>query len=476
MMKNAAIVTAMAAGANAFAGGSGTCSHVLSSISGMVDRTRETGTGDYVFSFTPAATDGYTPGDTYEVTLKNDAKVINGFLAYAVAVNAADPATADRVGTIAGSTGSQVKDCPAGPTATHEGGDALASVSFSWTAPAAGTGAVDFFGISYNTMEKTFWNPMITLAEAADAPTKTIVELLVADPDYSELKNLVTDAANKVVLDALEACTECTLFAPNNAAIQAVNTTGLDAAALIKVLTYHLVTTSKIPSSAITTKSTFAPTANGKSVRAWSTANGVMIGGSTTGMVQKADWAATNGVIHGVNAVLMPPMSVIEAVTMVAPTAAAAIGKIPDVATLLTADQTATIFAPNDAAVTAAFADPAVALLLGTEPVKIFSYHVVSGSTVFSNDLAEGTTDVMSTGTLAVNKNQGAVTVNGADVVKADVFASNGVLNIAIHFIDEILIEPEPTMAPTPELSPAASVSPVAFFAAAAAGALALLF
>ena len=86
----------------------------------------------------------------------------------------------------------------------------------------------------------------------------------------------------------------------------------------------------------------------------------------------------------------------------------------------------------------------------------------------------------MSTGTLAVNKNQGAVTVNGADVVKADVFASNGVLNIAIHFIDEILIEPEPTMAPTmaptPELSPAASVSPVAFFAAAAAGALALLF
>jgi uncharacterized surface protein with fasciclin (FAS1) repeats len=66
---------------------------------------------------------------------------------------------------------------------------------------------------------------------------------------------------------------------------------------------------------------------------------------------------------------------------------------------------------------------------------KILTYHVVPGS-VLSTSLKSGDVKSVEGGSLKVAVAAGKVTVSGANVVKADIKASNGV----IHVIDKVLI------------------------------------
>lgn len=67
---------------------------------------------------------------------------------------------------------------------------------------------------------------------------------------------------------------------------------------------------------------------------------------------------------------------------------------------------------------------------------NILAYHVVEG-TVMASDLADGQTVTTVQGKkLTITKNNGTVMVNGAQVVQADVDASNGV----VHVIDKVLM------------------------------------
>jgi uncharacterized surface protein with fasciclin (FAS1) repeats len=100
-----------------------------------------------------------------------------------------------------------------------------------------------------------------------------------------------------------------------------------------------------------------------------------------------------------------------------------------------------TVFAPTDAA----FADlpkGTVENLLKPENkaqlTKILTYHVVPGSVV-STSLKSGDVKSVEGSSLKVGVNAGKVTVGGANVVKADIKASNGV----IHVIDKVLMPPK---------------------------------
>ena len=98
-----------------------------------------------------------------------------------------------------------------------------------------------------------------------------------------------------------------------------------------------------------------------------------------------------------------------------------------------------TVFAPNDDAFAALPAGLLEKLLLpeNVEVLKsILTYHVVSGK-VMSTDVVAGDVATVegSNVTLATD---GGVTVNGANVVLADVEASNGV----IHVIDKVILPP----------------------------------
>ena len=100
-----------------------------------------------------------------------------------------------------------------------------------------------------------------------------------------------------------------------------------------------------------------------------------------------------------------------------------------------------TVFAPTDAAF-AALPEGTVENLLMPENrdqlVEILTYHVVPAK-VMSGDIAgkTATAQTLSGGELAIDATDG-VSVNDAEVVTADIAASNGV----IHVIDAVILPP----------------------------------
>lgn len=98
-----------------------------------------------------------------------------------------------------------------------------------------------------------------------------------------------------------------------------------------------------------------------------------------------------------------------------------------------------TVFAPTDEAFAALPAGVLDALLLPENKAvlaQILTYHVVSGK-VMAADVTDGDVPTVEGNTIALSTAMG-VTVNGANVVAADVEASNGV----VHAIDAVILPP----------------------------------
>jgi uncharacterized surface protein with fasciclin (FAS1) repeats len=98
-----------------------------------------------------------------------------------------------------------------------------------------------------------------------------------------------------------------------------------------------------------------------------------------------------------------------------------------------------TVFAPTDEAFAALPAGVLDALLLPENKAvlaQILTYHVVAGK-VMAADVTDGDVPTVEGQTIALSTATG-VTVNGANVVSADVAASNGV----IHAIDAVILPP----------------------------------
>ncbi len=97
-----------------------------------------------------------------------------------------------------------------------------------------------------------------------------------------------------------------------------------------------------------------------------------------------------------------------------------------------------TVFAPTDAAFAAvpkATLDDLLKPANKAKLVKVLTYHVVPGA-VLSTSLKSGDVKSVEGSSLKVVVAAGKVTVGGANVVKADIKASNGV----IHVIDKVLL------------------------------------
>ena len=95
-----------------------------------------------------------------------------------------------------------------------------------------------------------------------------------------------------------------------------------------------------------------------------------------------------------------------------------------------------TVFAPNDAAFAKLPAGTVDGLLKDPEKLRaILTYHVVAGK-VMAADVKTGEAKTVQGQSVALKAEGGKVTVNGANVVTADVAASNGV----IHVIDTVIL------------------------------------
>jgi len=95
-----------------------------------------------------------------------------------------------------------------------------------------------------------------------------------------------------------------------------------------------------------------------------------------------------------------------------------------------------TVFAPNDAAFAKLPAGTVDGLLKDPEKLRsILTYHVVAGK-VMAADVKTGEAKTVQGQSVALKAEGGKVMVNGANVVTADVAASNGV----IHVIDSVIL------------------------------------
>ena len=137
-------------------------------------------------------------------------------------------------------------------------------------------------------------------------PTGTIIDVLNEDPDYSALVSLIQTANLEETLKDVNA--KFTVFAPNNAAL----TTATDAlnagytsdpAALANLLLGHVHDNTLSSVQVTGLADTELTMANGSSKTITVTNGSVMIDGAT---VIAADKNAQNGVIHGIDAVLLP--------------------------------------------------------------------------------------------------------------------------------------------------------------------------
>jgi uncharacterized surface protein with fasciclin (FAS1) repeats len=136
------------------------------------------------------------------------------------------------------------------------------------------------------------------------AASKTIVGVAAGDPRFSTLAKLVKSAGLAGTLSK----GSYTVFAPTNAAFAKVpkatlTALGKDKAKLKAVLLFHVVK-GRVPASKVV-KLKSAKTLNGASVKIAVKGGNVYLNGSTR--VTKTDVMASNGIIHVIDRVLLPP-------------------------------------------------------------------------------------------------------------------------------------------------------------------------
>jgi len=250
--------------------------------------------------------------------------------------------------------------------------------------------------------------------------------------------SLVAALAHAGLVTTLEGTGPFTVFAPTDQAFAAA---GIDLAdfdtpeendTLSDILLHH-VYAGEVPASAVT-DGMLATMVNGDKVKFGVSGGTVTVGAAT---VTTADVMSSNGIIHVIDTVLLPPVDIpatAQSTTIHDSLVAAVIQA--DLLTTLQGPGPFTVFAPTDQA----FVDAGIDLAsLDTPEGKatlsdILLYHVVS-SEVPASAVADCTeTDAANGQPLAFTVGDG-VMVNDANVVMTDVITSNGL----IHVIDKVL-------------------------------------
>lgn len=272
---------------------------------------------------------------------------------------------------------------------------------------------------------------------------QNIVEIAAGDENFS---TLVSALQRVNLVSVLEGDGPFTVFAPTNAAFSAlgVDLNNISDEDLTEILLYHVLG-AEVPSSDIaagqtyvTTAATTGPGGNQLSMLIEKSSTGVSINGNIN--VTTADIDATNGVIHVVDAVILP-LDVVghaaanSAFTELVGALGAASG---DLVSVLQGDGPFTVFAPLNSAFEEI--SDVVATLNEDQLAKVLTYHVVAGN-VRSGALTDGM-EVATVNTETFTVNIGStVTItdaggNNSTVILTDVQATNGV----IHVIDKVII------------------------------------
>lgn len=276
-----------------------------------------------------------------------------------------------------------------------------------------------------------------------DEPTgpSNITSIVSSNPNFS----ILNSAINRAGLGSALSGGSLTVFAPDDAAfaasgLSAAAVNGLPVATLDSILKYHVlgsqVGSSSVPASDAVTSLL------GTRLFASRNTNGVFVNGIK---VKTADLAASNGVIHVIERVLLPPTRTIAQIAAADTTFSILLAAVvkAGLADAVSQPGKFTVFAPTNAAFRAAgFADAAAINAAPTATIqKVVRDHVLT-TNVFASDLTEGATPTtLGTTTLTVNLSPARVKLStsanpSSNITSANIVATNGV----IHVIDRVIL------------------------------------
>ena len=278
------------------------------------------------------------------------------------------------------------------------------------------------------------------------AAVGTIVDVAVDNGSFTTLVSALQATGLDIAL--ADDSKTYTVFAPTDEAFAKIDTTNLTTDELEDILLYHVIPDAEIDSTqAIDAAGTKVKMANGDEMALSLTGPDLF---ANLSKIIDPDVQASNGVIHAIDTVLLPPA---EATTPTQNIVEIAQGN-GDFSTLVTAlsatsdlvsilsnpDGDFTVFAPTNAAFEALPAGTIDDLLQNPDGAlrDILLKHVRAGSvdsiTAFTLNGAE--VEMANGETVKLEIDSGQLTVDGAKVTTFDIRATNGI----IHVIDAVIL------------------------------------
>lgn len=299
------------------------------------------------------------------------------------------------------------------------------------------TAGVKVNGANVVTADVQSSNGVVHIIDAVLLLPPTIVATAQSTSILSTLTTVVTLPAFAPVLEVLNGAGPMTVFAPTDAAFTAAGVNVSDVAAVTAILQYHVIAGAAIFSTELEALQ-FPATAEGSKLKIAASGSTVTVDQAT---VTLPNVQCSNGVVHVVDAVLIPPKTIVEN-AQATPSLSTLVSVLTTagyepVLEALQGDGPFTVFAPTNDAFTAAGVDTS-----NVEAVTaVLKYHVIAAE-AYSVDLAaEQDLETLESSTVKVTVADGVVTVDSdSKVVVADVKSSNGV----VHVVDKVLMPPTP--------------------------------
>ncbi|TPN81272.1 fasciclin domain-containing protein [Aquimarina algicola] len=272
---------------------------------------------------------------------------------------------------------------------------------------------------------------LITGVLLPPAEIQSIVDTAIATPELSTLVGALQAAD---LVGALSGEGPFTVFAPTNTAFEALEAIP-EGDALKEVLLYH-VASGKFTAADLLEKQTVTTLQGAEVTIEKDEEENVLLNGSIK--VMTADIEATNGIIHVITGVLLPPMAQnIVDIAVATPELSTLVGALQsaELVDALNGEGPFTVFAPTNAAFEALETIPS-----GEALKQVLLYHVVSGKFTAQELLREHTVTTLQGDRVTIQRNfRGQVILNRRIKVElADIEASNGI----VHVIKNVLIPP----------------------------------
>jgi uncharacterized surface protein with fasciclin (FAS1) repeats len=303
--------------------------------------------------------------------------------------------------------------------------------------------------LNFRSLKSAFAGTLLIISFGSTAQTNVFDDVIAASPAHSSLRAALEQEGLDVALR--DPMATYTVFAPDNAAFNALAAElGLDIPGLLAlpnlsdILLYHVLGIT-VPSEAVTNGFIATPLNDENTLKLTVDGNAIFVNQAE---VNLANLDTDNGVVHSVDAVLLPWTTVADIAigSGAHNTLVAAVIEARLLPALTDPFASLTVFAPTDDAFTDALdalGISAADLLDSPDLTNILLYHVL-GAEVASSDLENGmlAEPLNNANTLKVTLDGTDVFINQAQVTAANLSASNGL----VHVLDAVVL-PNTTVA-----------------------------